>query len=73
MTKITLIGAAPIDGKMRYPSEGEQDVAPEVAQGLVDAGLAREVVDQVAPVESVPAVTPAPVPTLDLSTAHVVP
>lgn len=40
MKKITLLGAAPIDGEMRFPSHGEIEVAPERADELIEVGLA---------------------------------
>lgn len=41
MKKIYLIGAAPIDDTMRFPSEGVIETSPEQADSLVAAGLAR--------------------------------
>jgi hypothetical protein len=41
MKKIYLVGAAPIDGKLRFPSEGVIETSPEQADGLIKAGLAR--------------------------------
>lgn len=41
MKKIYLIGAAPVDDKMRFPSEGVIETSPEQADSLVAAGLAR--------------------------------
>jgi hypothetical protein len=41
MKKIYLVGAAPVDGKLRYPSEGVIEASPEQADALIKAGLAR--------------------------------
>lgn len=41
MKKIYLIGAAPVGGKMRFPSEGVIETSPAEADDLVEAGLAR--------------------------------
>lgn len=41
MKKIYLVGAAPVDGKLRYPSEGVIETSPEQADELIKAGLAR--------------------------------
>lgn len=41
MKKITLLGAAPIDGVMHYPSQGPLEVSPAIADELVKAGLAK--------------------------------
>jgi hypothetical protein len=41
MKKIYLVGAAPVDGKFRYPSEGVIETSPEQADDLIKAGLAR--------------------------------
>lgn len=41
MKKIYLIGAAPVDGKMRYPSDGVIETSPEHGDDLIKAGLAR--------------------------------
>lgn len=40
MKKVQLVGAAPIDGKMRFPSEGTIEVANEAADALIEGGLA---------------------------------
>lgn len=41
MKKIVLIGAAPVAGKMRYPSEGVIEASPEEAESLIKVGLAK--------------------------------
>lgn len=41
MKKIVLIGAAPVDGVMRYPSEGSIEAGPEEADALIKVGLAK--------------------------------
>ena len=41
MKKIILLGAAPINGDMRYPSEGSLSVDPGVADDLIKVGLAK--------------------------------
>ncbi len=41
MNKIILIGAAPVAGKMRYPSEGVIEASPEEANDLIKVGLAK--------------------------------
>lgn len=41
MKKIILLGAAPIRGEMRYPSEGSIEVSPDIAEDLIEVGLAR--------------------------------
>lgn len=41
MKKIVLIGAAPVDGKMRYPSEGVLEVPADQAEALIGVGLAK--------------------------------
>jgi hypothetical protein len=41
MKKIVLIGAAPVDGIMRYPSEGTIEAAPDEADDLINVGLAK--------------------------------
>lgn len=40
MKKIQLVGAAPIEGTMRFPSEGLIEVANEAADTLIEGGLA---------------------------------
>lgn len=40
MTKIVLLGAAPVGGEMRYPSEGSISVSAEEAEALIKVGLA---------------------------------
>jgi len=41
MKKIILLGAAPIDGTMRYPSEGTLSVDAATADDLIKVGLAK--------------------------------
>jgi hypothetical protein len=41
MKKIVLIGAAPVAGKIRYPSEGPIDASPDEAADLIKVGLAK--------------------------------
>jgi hypothetical protein len=41
MKKIVLLGAAPVAGAMRYPSEGSIEVAPDEADDLIKVGLAK--------------------------------
>jgi hypothetical protein len=41
MKKIVLIGAAPVAGVMRYPSEGSIEAAPDEADDLIEVGLAK--------------------------------
>lgn len=41
MKKIVLIGAAPVAGIMRYPSEGSIEVSPDEADDLIKVGLAK--------------------------------
>lgn len=40
MKKIQLLGAAPIAGKQRFPSEGPIELANEMADSLIATGLA---------------------------------
>jgi hypothetical protein len=41
MKKIVLIGAAPVAGAMRYPSEGSIEASPDEADDLIAVGLAK--------------------------------
>ncbi len=41
MKKIILLGAAPVAGAMRYPSEGVIEAAPAEADDLIKVGLAK--------------------------------
>ncbi|MDQ2735495.1 MAG: hypothetical protein M3Y55_11000 [Pseudomonadota bacterium] len=41
MKKIILLGAAPVAGVTRYPSEGSLSVDPAIADELITVGLAK--------------------------------